>query len=407
MVVSSLTYLGQAAMIVLVLNAGSSSLKFGVLESDSERVLAEGSADWAASPATLTVRRLGAAESTAPLAANHPAEILNPLLDLLTSGDTAVIRRSAIAAVGHRVVHGGARYTSSVRIDPDVKHAIGDLAELAPLHNPANLAVIEAVENILPGVPQVASFDTAFHAALAPAARIYAIPYAWTQNWGLHRYGFHGLSHAYCAGRAAEMLGRRDLRLVICHLGHGCSASAVRGNACVETSMGFTPLEGLMMGTRCGSVDPGLLLYLLRNQGLTAERLEHALNHESGLLGVSGVSADLRQVLAAAHAGNARAALALDLYVRRIQQTVGALTVALGGLDALVFTAGVGENAAAVRAAICDGLGFLGLGLDATVNTNCRPDADVSNAAATARTLVVRTREDLVLVRETARVLRG
>jgi acetate kinase len=315
----------------------------------------------------------------------------------------------AIAAVGHRVVHGGEHFTAAVRVTPEVKAAIAGLAELAPLHNPANLEGITAAEAALPGVPQVAAFDTAFHATIPPAARVYPLPWAWTSDWGLRRYGFHGLSHAYCAGRTPEVLGRpaAGLRLVICHLGNGCSVSAVRDGVCVDTSMGFTPLEGLMMGTRSGSVDPGLLLYVLRNKGVTAEQLDRVLNHESGLLGVSGVSLDMRQVLGAARTGNERARLALDVYAHRIRQTVGAMTATLGGIDCLVFTAGVGEHAAEVRTMVCRGLDYLGLEIDPAANAACRPDADVAAAGSRGRILVIGTREDLMIVRETVRVLRS
>jgi acetate kinase len=392
---------------VLVLNAGSSSLKFSLYESDGERVLGEGLADWSATPARLSVRREGAAETRTELAAQHHGDATSGLLEALLHGHPPLLGGTDdLGAVGHRVVHGGDRYTTAVRITSEVKAAIAALAPLAPLHNPASLAVINVAEAALPNVPQVAAFDTAFHATLPPAARTYALPWSWTTDWGLRRYGFHGLSHAYCAGRAAELLGRpaAGLRLVICHLGNGCSAAAVRDGVSVDTSMGFTPMEGLMMGTRSGSVDPGLLLYVLRNQGVSADDLDRVLNHESGLLGVSGVSSDMRQVLAAA-AGDERARLALDLFAHRVRQAVGALTATLGGLTALVFTAGIGEHAAAVRERVCAGLGHLGLELDARANAECRPDADVATAGSRGRILVIATREDLMIVRETVRVL--
>ena len=290
-----------------------------------------------------------------------------PAAPLQTIGDVQV--------VGHRVVHGGERYTTAVRITPEVKGTIDALAELAPLHNPPSLDGIRAVEQVLPGVPQVAVFDTAFHATLSEAARTYPVPQQWRQAWGIRCYGFHGLSHAYCASRAAQMLGRQQGRLIIAHLGNGASVSAVHDGVCVDTSMGFTPLEGLMMGTRSGSVDPGMFIHLLRHRGLDAEQLDHALNYESGLLGVSGVSSDMRQVLAAVpHHADAR--LAIDVYVHRIRQTVGAMAATFGGVDALVFTAGIGEHAPAIRARVCDNLGYLGLVIDCTANAVCQPDAD-------------------------------
>jgi acetate kinase len=328
------------------------------------------------------------------------------VLDELTTGPLAPVRPPAeIRAVGHRVVHGGDRYRAAVRVTPEVRRDIGSLAELAPLHNPISVQVIDAVSAALPGVPQFAAFDTAFHATLPPAARTYAVPHSWTCEWHLRRYGFHGLSHAYCAARAAEMLARRDLRLVVAHLGNGASASAVRNGICVDTSMGFTPLDGLVMGTRSGAVDPGLLIHLLRHKGLDPDRLDHALNHESGLLGVSGVSADMRRVLAAAATGDPRARLAIDVYVHRLRQTIGAMAATLGGIDALVFTAGVGEHSAEIRRRACQGLGFLGLELDESANAGCTPDADVASPASRARILVIATREDLTIAREIKRLI--
>jgi acetate kinase len=264
---------------------------------------------------------------------------------------------------------------------------------------------MDAVRAALPDVPQFAAFDTGFHARLPPAARTYAVPHSWTADWGLRRYGFHGLSHAYCAARAAEMIGRPNVRLVIAHLGHGASVSAVRGGVCIDTSMGFTPLDGLVMGTRSGAVDPGLLLYVLRRKGLDPDRLDHALNHESGLLGMSGVASDMRRVLAAAATGDPRAGLTIDVYVHRLRQTIGAMAASLGGIDALVFTAGVGEHSPEIRWCTCDGLGFFGLELDHAVNAACRPDADVASPESAARVLVIATREDLTIVREVTRLI--
>jgi acetate kinase len=253
----------------------------------------------------------------------------------------------------------------------------------------------------------VAVFDTAFHATLPAAAYTYPLPHEWTHGWGIRRYGFHGMSHSYCANRAAEVLGRdiEELRLVICHLGHGCSASAVLHGRSVDTTMGFTPLDGLMMATRSGSVDPGILTYVQLERGLTAKDVESALNHRSGLLGVSGVSGDMREVLAAGRSGNARAGLAVDMYVHRVRQAIGALAVTLGGIDALVFTAGVGENSAEVRAATCRGLECLGIEIDDEANARCRPDADVARRGAGARILVLATREDLAMLEEVVGVL--
>src|SRR6516162_4394132 len=357
---------GKPDMNILLLNAGSSSLKCTLMESADGRVVARGLADWAGSD---TYYQYAASDDQARPEEvpwrGHAEAVHRFVFDLLHAGPAVLADGSALAAVGHRVVHGGP-FTSSVRITPQVRSRIGALADLAPLHNLPSLETLAAAEAELPGVPQVAAFDTAFHATLPPEARTYPVPASWTHDWGIRRFGFHGLSHAYCAGRAADMLRRPadDLRLIICHLGHGCSASAVRGGRCVDTTMGFTPLEGLMMATRSGSIDPSIVLHVQQRHGLSAEQVESALNRESGLLGVSGISADMRQVLAAAREGHDQAQLALGIYTHRVRQAIGALAVIMGGIDALVFTAGVGEHASEVRESICRGLECLGLDLD-------------------------------------------
>jgi acetate kinase len=356
----------------LLLNAGSSTLKMTVLDADSGVVL----------------RRSG--DSTAP-----------PAVTALLEEALAAVGGSAIDGVVHRVVHGGSRFTAPVLVTPAVRLDLEALTPLAPLHNPPALGVLDTAAAMLPDVPQVAVFDTAFHATLAPEAYTYALPFELNERWGLRRFGFHGLSHAYAAGRAPEMLGRSadGLRLVVAHLGNGASVTAVRDGRSVDTTMGFTPLEGLVMGTRSGTVDPGLLLYLERTCGMTAEGLDHVLNEASGLLGVSGVSFDLRKVTDAARAGNARASLALALFAHRARQAIGAMAVTLGGVDALVFTGGIGEHGAAMRADICAGLGCLDLELDAAANGSARPDADVATSASPGRILVIAAREDLSMSR--------
>jgi len=312
-----------------------------------------------------------------------------------------------IKAVGHRVVHGGTEFQDATRIDAKVKATIARLAELAPLHNPPALEAIKGAEIALPNVPQVAVFDTAFFARLPPRAHVFALPYEWYEKWGVRRFGFHGISNAYCVGRAAEMLGRSQagLRLVICHLGGGCSATAVRGGNPLMTTMGFTPLAGLMMGTRSGSVDPGVLIHVQRRCGLTVDDLDEALNHRSGLAGLSGISADMAAVEAAASQGNKRAQLAFDIFADTVRSTIGALAVTLGGVDALVFTDRVGEGSPALRAAACGGLECVGLRLDAQRNAACRPDADVATTDSPGRILVIHTLEELMIARETRRVL--
>lgn len=393
-------------MKILVCNSGSSSLKFSLFEAGKELLLAEGSIDWTIGPTTLKFWRPGQPEIREELHLREHSEAAERIAAHLQSGPSAPLHSILdIDAVGHRVVHGGRRFTTAVRITPEVRIGIGELGELAPLHNPASLEGISAVEQVLPSVPQVAVFDTAFHTTLSAAAQTYALPRLWRTKWGIHRYGFHGLSHAYCAKRAAEMLGRTNCRLIIAHLGNGASVSAIRNGICVDTSMGFTPLEGLVMGTRSGSLDPGVLLYLLRQKGITMEHLDYALNHESGLMGLSGISADMRQILEEAP-NNADARLALEVYVHRLVQTIGAMAATLGGVDGLVFTAGVGENSAQIRELVCQNLGHLGLKLDATANMRCRPDADIASCASRGRILIISTREDLTIVRETTRVIR-
>jgi acetate kinase len=384
-------------MQILVFNTGSSSVKFALITAATEEVAFSGLADWSAQPARFELDRPGSPAVKDTLAATSPGAAVDEVLRRLPA-------LGPIAAVGHRVVHGGS-FTRAVRVTPDVKAELMRVSELAPLHNPVALEGLTAAAAAWPDVPQVAVFDTSFHATLSEAARTYALPHSWTHDWGLRRYGFHGLSHAYCTGRAAQMLGRGDARLVICHLGFGCSASAVAAGVCVDTSMGFTPLDGLMMGTRSGSVDPGLLMFAMRHKGLTPDQVDTTLNRESGLLGVSGVSGDMRQVETAAANGNKRARLALEMFTRRLRQMIGAMAVTLGGVDALVFTAGIGEHSPKVRADACRGLECLGLELDMAANTACKPDVDVASTVSRGRILVIATREDISIVRAVVEVL--
>lgn len=396
-------------MSILVINAGSSSLKFGLFDADARETLASGMIDWTADPprAALVIQRRGKDEMRSHAeVADHRSALAHAVRSLIGAEPDGSDDWPAVRAIGHRVVHGGAVFRESVRIDGKVKAAIAQLAELAPLHNPPALAGIAAAEVALPGVPQVAVFDTAFHSHLPPSAYVYPLPYEWYTDWGVRRFGFHGISHAYCAGRAAELLGRNlcDLRLASCHLGNGCSATAVHGGVSVATTMGFTPMEGLMMGSRPGWVDPGILVYIQQRHGLTPAQLDDLLNHRSGLLGVSGISSDFRQVEAAAREGNDRACLAMEMYAGRVRAAVGALAVTMGGVDALTFTAGVGEHSASLRAAVCDGLECLGLRLDHHRNAANQPDTDIATADSPGRILVIHTREELMIARETCRV---
>jgi acetate kinase len=312
----------------------------------------------------------------------------------------------AADAVGHRIVHGGERFQEAVAIDQRVEEALRQLTDLAPLHQPKSLAALQAVSAALPGVPAVACFDTAFHATMPRAAATYALPRQWRARWGVRRYGFHGLSHAWVAHRAPEVLGRpaSDLRIVSCHLGAGASLCAIRHGRSVDTTMGFTPLEGLVMATRSGSVDPGLLLWLLERSRLSERDLARALEHESGLLGLAG-SADMREVQTRAAGGEEDAMLALEVYLHRLRAAIAAMAAALGGLDALVFTGGVGEHAAEIRARAVEGLEFLGLAIDPAHNAAAAGDADITADGARAATLVLRAREDVEIARQTRRVL--
>jgi len=397
-------------MSILVLNAGSSSLKFGLFAAEGCTALASGGIDWADGDrrhAELVIcgGRAGELRCRVDVPDDHAAAFcaIRRLAEMAMADPEQF---PAIEVVGHRVVHGGSEFPDSVLIDTGVKENMARLAELAPLHNPPALAAIRAAEAALPEAAQVAVFDTAFYAHLPPKAYVYPLPYQWHVDWGVRRFGFHGISHQYCACRAAEMLGRdlAQLRIVSCHLGGGCSATAVRGGVAIATTMGFTPMEGLMMGTRAGSVDPGILIYLLRSQGLTADEIDEALNCRSGLLGVSGVSADLAKIAEAAEQGNHRARLAFDMFTDRVRAAIGSLAVAMGGVDALIFTDRVGENSAILRAAACEGLECLGLQLDRQRNVTCPSDADVATTESSARILLIHCREELMIAREAWRV---
>jgi acetate kinase len=398
----------MAVEMILVFNSGSSTLKFGCFEAGSALALATGLIDWSSKEPTAVVRDGNGTEllrQASPVQDHRSAALES--LHLLK--ETRVISesgsRSKISAVGHRVVHGGTRFRDSVAIDAGVKEAIRELSDLAPLHNPAALAVIEVSEDSVPAVPQIAVFDTAFFSDLPARSYVYPLPYEWYSEWGIRRFGFHGISHEYCSRRAAELDQERATpTLIICHLGNGCSATAVRQGKPMATTMGFTPLEGLMMGSRPGSIDPGILVYLQRIKGLTAERIDDALNNESGLLGVSGISWSFREVEQAARDGNERARLALDIYADRVRSGIGALAVTLGTVDAVIFTGGVGENSAGLRAAVCDGLQCLGIHIDPEKNRSGHGDSDIAAADSRTAIWIIQTREEFMIAREAHRV---
>jgi acetate kinase len=390
---------------VLVLNSGSSSVKFALLTPDSGARLASGIGERLGTPgAVLRFRWEPAAAVPEPLPGGTHTDVVGRVLGKLSeAGDSG-----ALLGAGHRVVHGGERFRSSVLVDDSVIAAVRSVSHLAPLHNPANLAGIEAVRAVLPGLPQVAVFDTAFHQTMPPHAFRYAVPEDWYTRYGVRRYGFHGTSHRFVSERAAVMLGRplRELRLITAHLGNGCSATAVRDGESVDTTMGLTPLEGLVMGTRSGDVDPGLAGYLAERAGLDAGQITEALNTASGLTGLSGMSNDMRTVQAAAARGNQRAQLALDLFVHRLGKAIAGLVASLGRLDALVFTGGIGENSAAVRGRVLGRLGFLGLIEDPAANAaHGRDTGGRISTAGAVTALVVPTDEELMIARDTARLI--
>src|SRR5881409_2773612 len=374
-------------MKTLVLNAGSSSHKVSLyqlgenLPDDPPPPLWEAKIDWH--------DHIG-------------ADAVEQLITTLWRGKSPVLRSSDdIDMVGHRIVHGGRQYEEPVRITPAVKAGIAGVSAFAPLHNRGELEVIDVIEKLFGDIPQIAVFDTGFHRSIPPAAAVYPGPYEWFTE-GIRRYGFHGINHQYCAGRAARLLKRdlKTLRLITCHLGNGCSLAAIRGGDSIDTTMGFTPLEGLMMGTRSGSVDPGILTYLMRRGQINGQEIDNLLNEKSGLLGISGLSGDMRQILAAVKQGNPRAKLAFDIYVHRLQAGIGAMIAVLGGIDALVFTAGVGENSPEVRWSACSKLGFIGRKLNEKRNARPSPDEDIAASDSPVRVLVIRAQEDWAIARE-------
>ncbi|MCP6760355.1 MAG: acetate kinase [Fischerella sp. CENA71] len=398
-------------MKILVLNAGSSSQKSCLYEISGEVLPQqvplpawEAKVDWTylQGIAKIDIKTASGKVLQKKSEAQNEAVVMADVLDTLTQGHTQVIKDlSEIDVVGHRVVHGGQHYRDSVIITDDVKEAIARLSTLAPVHNPANLQGIQVIEQALGKVRQVAVFDTAFHAQIPDAAAIYPGPYEWVEQ-GIRRYGFHGTSHKYCAQRTAHILDRdlESLRLIVCHLGNGCSLTAIKNGRSVDTTMGFTPLDGLMMGSRSGSIDPGIAIYLLRQHNYSPEQLEYILNQVSGLKGISGISNDLRLVMEAMIQGNSRAQLAWDMYIHRLRSYIGAMLASLDGLDALVFTAGVGENSPAIRQAACDAFKFLGLKLDPKKNINSPLDQDIATPDSAVRVLTIHTQEDWAIATE-------
>jgi len=395
-------------MKILVLNSGSSSQKSCLYEVGAELppdpppCLWEAKIEWQGDSGSLALRNSNGGRRKERVKITSRAQAIEYLFSTLWKGEAgAVSSPSEIDVVGHRVVHGGPRYASPARITAEVKSDIAGLAEFAPLHNRAELDGMDTVEKLFGPVPQVAVFDTGFHQGMPAAAAVYPGPYEWVAA-GIRRYGFHGINYRYCSGRAARLLGRdlNSLRLVACHLGNGCSLAAIRNGKSIDTTMGFTPLEGLMMGTRSGSVDPGILTYLIRRGGFTAQQLDDVLNTQSGLLGISGKSGDMRDILASRKNGDHRARLAFDIYIHRLQSGIGSMIGVLGGLDALLFTGGVGENSPEVRAGTCENFKFLGIKLDASKNAQSPPDENIAAPDSSLPVLLIRAQEDWQIARD-------
>ena len=397
-------------MKVLVINAGSSSLKYQLLDPDTKEVLAKGLCERIGIDGhikhTPTNKDVYDADRYMP---DHEAAI-KLVMEVLTHNYYGVIQdMSEIDAVGHRVVHGGEAFNKSVLITDDVMKASEDCIPLAPLHNPANLTGIRACQKVMPGVPMVAVFDTAFHQTMPAKAYMYALPYEYYENDKVRRYGFHGTSHKYVAGRAAAMLGKKpeELKLISCHLGNGSSVTAVDGGKSVDTSMGFTPLAGLPMGTRSGDLDAGILQYVMNKYNMNIDEMLNVLNKKSGVQGVSGVSSDFRDLENAHKEGNERAGLAVDMFNYGVKKLIGAYAAAMGGVDAIIFTAGVGENSANQRLAIASGLEFMGVKMDAEANNVRGKETVISAADSKVKVLLIPTNEELMIAMDTAAIVKG
>lgn len=396
-------------MIILVINAGSSSLKYKLIDMSKQKVLASGLAERIGSDeAQLTLKR----EGEPPICVTDPMKNHSEAIDLviraLTDAEKGVIKNASdIAAVGHRVVHGGERFKKSVIIDDDVLAGIKECIVLAPLHNPPNITGIEACAEVMPNTLQVAVFDTAMHQSMPEMAYTYALPHELYEKYKIRRYGFHGTSHKYVAEQAAEMLGRPlgELKLVTAHLGNGASVAAIKDGISIDTSMGFTPLSGVMMGTRSGDIDPAVVFFLMEKGGFTVSEVNDILNKKSGVLTVSGISNDFRDIEAAANEGNDRAQLALDMFCYKVRKYIGSYVFAMGGADAIIFTAGVGENSAYVRKHVLSDLESLGIEIDLEKNLKRGEKIDISSPNAKIKTLIIPTDEELMIARETAQFL--
>ena len=395
-------------MKILVLNAGSSSLKYQLIDMDTQAVLAKGLCERIGIDGILNHTPEGSDKLTFDIAMPDHAVAIKAVTDALLSKEHGVISSmSEIGAVGHRVVHGGEYFSSSVVINEDVKKKIAECSALAPLHNPANLTGIEACEKAMPGVPMVAVFDTAFHQTMPEEAYIYPIPYEYYENYKIRKYGFHGTSHYFVSKRAAESIGKplEEIKMITLHLGNGSSITAIKNGKSVDTSMGFTPLAGVMMGTRSGLIDPAIIPFVAEKENLTVDEVNDILNKKSGALGVSGVSSDFRDIEAAAKDGNKRAQLALDMFEYSVKRYIGTYATVMGGLDAIVFTAGIGENNISLRENLLTDMEFMGITVDKEKNNVRGKEAEITGAGSRVRSFVIPTNEELTIALDTQKLL--
>ena len=393
-------------MNVLVINCGSSSLKFQLINSESEKVLAKGLCERIGIDGRLTYQPAGGEKNVSEKAMPTHTEAIQFVIDALTDADTGVVKSlDEIGAVGHRVVHGGEKFAKSVVVTPEVKAAIAECNDLAPLHNPANLIGIEACESLMPGTPQVVVFDTAFHQTMPEKAYMYGLPYEYYEKYKVRRYGFHGTSHSFVSKRVAEIVGKpyNATKTIVCHLGNGASVSAVLNGESVDTSMGLTPLEGLVMGTRSGDIDPAIMEFIAQKENLDIEGIMNVLNKKSGVFGLSGgISSDFRDLTGAMAEGDKKAKIALEVFAYRVAKYIGAYAAAMNGVDDIVFTAGIGENVSYVREQVCSYLGYLGVELDPDANEKFRGEqGEITKPGCKVRVFVIPTNEELAIARET------
>ncbi|GIM27840.1 acetate kinase [Clostridium polyendosporum] len=392
-------------MNILVINCGSSSLKYQLINMSNEQALAVGLVERIGIEGSILTQKVEGRDKyiiKQPMKSHQDA--IKLVLDALVDSANGVIKSmDEISAVGHRVVHGGEKYSNSVLVNDEVMKELEECAKLAPLHNPPNIIGINACKALMPNTPMVVVFDTAFHQTMPEKAFLYAIPYELYKEHNIRKYGFHGTSHKYVSNKVAKVMGKdvKDLKIITCHLGNGSSVTAIKNGKSIDTSMGFTPLEGLVMGTRCGDIDPAVIFYLINELGYSTEEVNILLNKKSGALGVSGVSSDFRDVTSAAAQGNHRAQLALDMFYYRVRKYIGSYAAAMGGVDCIVFTAGVGENSVAIRAEICKGLEFLGLEIDAERNNVSGKIAELSTEGSKVKVFAIPTNEELMIARDT------